>query len=267
MQNLQSLVPFLDELAEAASEAILPHFRTQMAITDKYEDKADGGIVSDIDPVTVADRNAEAAMRRLIEQRFPDHGIIGEEYGDDRPEAEHVWVLDPIDGTRAFICGLPLWGVLIGLRHHNTPVLGMVAQPHIGERFAGTGDAAWLTRAGRKTPLRIRECTGIAQATLSTTGPNMFSGEDLARFQAVAAECRLLRYGYDCYAYAMLAMGFIDCVVESSLKPFDIEPIIPIILGAGGIVTDWQGNPTPGNVQVIAAGDQRVIDEVAALLN
>ncbi len=143
----------------------------------------------------------------------------------------------------------------------------MIAQPHIGERFAGTGDAAWFARAGTKTPMKVRPCPAIGQAVLSATSPTMFSGSDLERFRAVEGTCRLLRYGYDCYAYAMLSMGFIDCIVEASLKPYDIEPIIPIIAGAGGIVTNWQGDDPAGSANIIAAGDTRVLDNVMELLN
>ncbi len=206
-------------------------------------------------------------MRELIGRRYPDHGIIGEEFDDDRPDAEHVWVLDPIDGTRAFICGLPLWGILIGLRHRGQPVLGMIAQPHIGERFVGTGDAAWMERNGDRRPIHVRPCPGIEQAVVSATSPTMFTGDDMTRFRAVESACRLLRYGYDCYAYAMTSMGFIDCIVEASLKPYDIDPIIPIIQGAGGSITDWQGESPTGKSNIIAAGDRRVLDDVLTLIN
>jgi len=260
MLPTHSLVPFLHELADAASAAILPRFRSQLVA----ETKAGGRLA--FDPVTEADREAEAAMRRLIGGRFPQHGIIGEEYGEERAEAECVWLLDPIDGTRAFICGLPLWGVLIGLRCAGRPVLGMVAQPYLGERFIGTGQAAWLERGGERRALHVRPCPALAQASLSTTAPDLFDAEEAARFQAVERRTRLVRYGYDCYAYAMLAMGFVDCVIEAGLRPYDIEPIVPIIAGAGGFVTDWTGEEKRGGGQVIAAGDRRVLDEALAEL-
>ncbi|MYZ47691.1 histidinol-phosphatase [Propylenella binzhouense] len=243
-------LPFLHELADAAGRAILPHFRAELAV----ENKAEAGF----DPVTIADRAAEAAMREMISRRFPDHGVIGEEYGPERTDAEFVWVLDPVDGTRAFISGLPLWGVLIGLKRAGEPMLGMVAQPYIGERFYGTGSEAWFERGSLRKPLRVRSCPGLSAATLSATSPTMFTAAERAQFGRLEREARLVRYGYDCYAYAMVAAGFVDCVVESGLGPYDIEPIVPIILGAGGRVTDWAGVPKRGGGQVLATGDARV---------
>ena len=261
---METYVAFMQQLATTAAATILPHFRTQLSVADK---SAGRSAIADFDPVTAADREAEAAMRSMIESRFPAHGIIGEEFGDRKPDADHVWIIDPIDGTRAFICGLPLWGTLIGLRHRGEPVMGMIAQPHIGERFVGYGDKAWMERNDLVTPMRTRECSGIGQAILSATSPTMFVGNNLQRFQQVEKSCRLLRYGYDCYAYAMVAMGLIDCVVEASLKPCDIDPIIPIIESAGGVITDWQGGSATGKDAVVAAGDRRVLDDVLALLN
>jgi histidinol phosphatase-like enzyme (inositol monophosphatase family) len=260
MRDLHSLIPFLHELADAASAAILPRFRSPMAAESKP-----GGRLP-FDPVTEADREAEAAMRRLIAGRFPGHGIVGEEYGDERVDAECVWVLDPIDGTRAFISGMPLWGVLIGLRCAGEPVLGMIAQPYLGERFIGTGDAAWLERGGERRPLKVRPCAALGEATLSTTSPDLFDRQELARYRAVEDRARLVRYGYDCYAYAMVAMGFVDCVIEAGLKPYDIEPIVPLIAGAGGFVTDWTGAEKQGGGRVVACGDRRVLEEALAQL-
>ncbi|SER43321.1 myo-inositol-1(or 4)-monophosphatase [Faunimonas pinastri] len=258
----ESLIPFLHELADAAGEAILPHFRTGLSVTDKGAATTDGVF----DPVTIADRNAETAMRELIARRFPEHGILGEEFGAENADAEWVWVLDPIDGTRAFISGLPLWGVLIGLRHQGVPTLGMVAQPYIGERFYGSAEGAWVERNGERRPIRTRACSGLAEATLSTTMPQLFVGDEQDRYRAVERSVRLTRYGYDCYAYAMVASGFIDCVIESGLKPYDIEPIIPVIRGAGGFVTDWAGQDKTGGGQVLAAGDRRVLDAALEML-
>lgn len=260
MTDTHSLIPFMHELADAAAAAILPRFRSELVAEAKP-----GGRHA-FDPVTEADREAEAAMRRLIHSRFPGHGIIGEEYGEERAEAECVWLLDPIDGTRAFICGLPLWGVLIGLRCAGRPVIGMVAQPYLGERYVGTGEEAWLERGGERRALRVRACPELAEATLSTTAPDLFDAGETARFQAVERRAKLVRYGYDCYAYAMVAMGFVDCVVEAGLRAFDIEPIVPIVTGAGGFVTDWTGAEKRGGGQVVAAGDRRVLEEALAVL-
>jgi len=214
------------------------------------------------DPVTEADRGAEKVMRRLINEHNPDHGILGEEFGAENTDADYVWVLDPIDGTRAFISGLPLWGVLIGLRHQGRPVSGMVAQPYLGERFFGDAAGAWLDRCGETRQIKTRACASISDMTLSTTTPEHFSPPELSAFRRVEDEARLCRYGYDCYAYMMVAMGFIDCVIETELNPYDIEPIIPIIESAGGRVTDWQGKPYSGGGQVVAVGDERLQEPI-----
>src|SRR5579863_116748 len=203
---------FVDRLAQVSGEVILPFFRSTIGA----EDKSRGGV---FDPVTEADRGAEAAMRRLIAQTFPAHGVIGEEYGQDRPDAEYVWVLDPIDGTKSFISGLPTWGTLIGLTHRGRPAYGMMAQPFTRERFYGDGARArwrglalprgdsangeWTTRT-----LRTRACASLAEATLMTTSPLLFNDEDRAAYQRVEKPTRLVRYGGDCYAYCMLASGF-----------------------------------------------------------
>ena len=245
--DLDDLAAFAGTLADAAGSAILPHFRQSIAVHDKAGQ-------DDFDPVTEADRAGEAAMRRLIEDRFPDHGIVGEEF-DDKPSASGLsWVLDPIDGTRAFICGLPLWGTLIALADGGRPVLGVVDQPYLKERFVGMGASATLN--GR--PLRTRACGDLGQAALSTTGIAWFTPAEQAAFLAVEARARLTRYGYDCYAYCMVAHGFLDLVVEAGLQPYDIQALIPIIEGAGGVVTDWSGGDAAGGGQIIAAGDRRV---------
>lgn len=252
MQDAQVFLPFLHELAELAGRTILPFFRQPLAAESKGAGR--------FDPVTEADRRAERAMRDLIVRRFPEHGVVGEEYGAERPEAEHVWLLDPIDGTRAFIAGLPLWGVLIGLRREGEPVLGMIAQPYLGERFYGSPAGSFLERGGERRRLAARPCASLAAATLSTTAPDLFSAEEEARYRRVEREARLVRYGYDCYAYAMVALGFVDCVVEAGLGAHDIEPIVPIVAGAGGFATDWSGRPKRGGGQVVVAGDRRVLD-------
>jgi histidinol-phosphatase len=248
------LIPFLDELADAASQAIMPHFRARTAV----ENKAGSGF----DPVTVADRDAEAAMRKLIASRWPDHGVVGEEYGEDRPGAEMVWVLDPIDGTRAFISGLPVWGTLIGLRHNGRPVLGMMVQPFTGERFSGDGTSAWYSGSGGKVALRTRPCAVLAEAALFTTSPKLFEGSDLAAYERVEAKVKLARYGLDCYGYCMVAAGHGDCVVEAGLKPHDIVALIPIIEGAGGWVTNWDGGPAAGGGRIVASGDPRLHEQL-----
>ena len=245
---------FLDSLADAAAAAILPLFRTRLAI----EDKGKAGF----DPVTLADRAAEAAMRKLIGEDYPAHGIVGEEYGPEKEDAEFVWVLDPIDGTRSFITGLPLWGVLIGLLHKGVPVLGMMAQPFTGERFAGDGTEAWLTRNGGRHPLATRTCAEISAAALLTTSPNIFAAGDREAYQRVEGSVRLARYGTDCYGYCMVAAGHADLVVEAGLQPYDIVALIPIIEGAGGRVSNWDGGSAAAGGRVVASGDARLHDIV-----
>jgi myo-inositol-1(or 4)-monophosphatase len=245
---------FLDSLADAAAAAILPLFRTRLAI----EDKGKAGF----DPVTLADRAAEAAMRKLIGEDYPAHGIVGEEYGPEREDAEFVWVLDPIDGTRSFITGLPLWGVLIGLLHKGVPVLGMMAQPFTGERFAGDGTEAWLTRNGGRHALATRACGEISAAALLTTSPYIFAAGDREAYQRVEGSVRLARYGTDCYGYCMVAAGHADLVVEAGLQPYDIVALIPIIEGAGGRVSNWDGGSAAAGGRVVASGDARLHDIV-----
>jgi histidinol phosphatase-like enzyme (inositol monophosphatase family) len=251
---------FVEALATHSGEAILPFFRTSLAALDKSSDGA-------FDPVTEADRAGEVVMRRMIKANFPSHGIVGEEFGVERGDAEYVWVLDPIDGTKAFICGLPIWGTLIGLARHGRPVYGMLHQPFSRERFNGDGKASsYRGPAGPRT-LRVRDCVEIAAAILTTTHPSMMAPAERQRFDRLEARAKLSRYGGDCYAYAMLAAGHIDLVVEAGLKPYDIVAIIPIVEGAGGVITSWQGTDASGGGTVIAAGDRRVHQEALAILN
>jgi histidinol phosphatase-like enzyme (inositol monophosphatase family) len=242
---------FVDELATVSGQAILPFFRTTIAA----EDKSRGGA---FDPVTEADRAGEAAMRQLIKRSFPTHGIVGEEFGAERADADYVWVLDPIDGTRAFIAGLPTWGTLIGLSRAGRPVFGMMHQPFTGERFFGDGGSATIRGPGGERRLRTRRCASLGDAVLSTTSPKLFSGDELRAYDRVESVARLARYGCDCYAYCMLAAGHIDLVIESGLKPYDIVALIPIIEGAGGIVTTWNGTSAADGGSIVAAGDRRV---------
>ena len=249
---------FLDKLADAAAAAILPHFRTPMVVKNKG--------AAGFDPVTIADQAAETAMRRLIAERFPDDGVIGEELPAERPDAEHVWVLDPIDGTRAFIAGIPVWGTLIGLMSKGVPELGMMAQPFTGERFAGDGKTAWYTGPGGPRALATRRCAGLAEAVLFTTSPFLFDAAEEPAYRRLESAARLTRYGCDCYAFAMLAAGFVDIVVEAGLKPYDIVALIPIIDGAGGRVTTWDGGPAAGGGRIVATGDPRLHDTVLRAL-
>ena len=242
---------FVERLATAAGDAILPFFRTTLSIEDK-------GSAHGFDPVTAADRAAEAAMRALIRKNFPDHGIIGEEYGNERTDAEYVWALDPIDGTKSFICGLPVWGTLIALTRAGEPVYSMMHQPFTREQFTGDGVAASYRGPAGTRSLRARRCASLADATLSTTSPLLMNEAEVKLFRKVEQAVRLSRYGGDCYAYCMLAAGHVDLVIEAGLKLYDVLPLIPIIKGAGGIITTWDGGPAKSGGRIIAAGDARV---------
>ncbi|MBR1121333.1 histidinol-phosphatase [Bradyrhizobium lablabi] len=251
---------FIGRLATASGETILPFFRTSLSIDNKSSSH-------DFDPVTEADRAAEAVMRRLIKANFPQHGIVGEEFGSEREDAEYVWVLDPIDGTKSFIAGFPIWGTLIALLHKGTPVYGMMHQPYIGERFSGDNGMASYTGPTGVRRLTVRRCASLKDATSYTTSPLLMNAADRAQFAKVEAEVKLTRYGGDCYSYCMLAAGHLDLVVETELKPYDIAALIPIVNGAGGIVTDWDGKPAQSGGRIVAAGDPRVHEEALKLLN
>jgi myo-inositol-1(or 4)-monophosphatase len=250
---------FVDELATVAGEAVRPFFRTTLGV----ENKGKGGL---FDPVTAADRAAEQAMRSLIRKAFPQHGIVGEEFKDEEANAAYVWVLDPIDGTKSFISGMPAWGTLIGLLKNGLPVYGMMHQPFIGERFTGDGASARYRGPAGDRRLNVRACASLSEATLFTTSPLLMSKEERGLFETVQAKARLARYGGDCYAYCMIAAGFVDLVVETGLKPHDIVALIPIIEGAGGIITNWSGKAATGGGRIVAAGDKRVHVEALKLL-
>jgi len=252
-------VSFVDRLATVSGETILPFFRTALAV----ENKQAGGF----DPVTAADHAAEEAMRALIRQNFPAHGIVGEEGGAERTDAEYIWVLDPIDGTKSFIAGMPAWGTLIGLMRFGEPVFGMMHQPFIGERFSGDGGAARYRGPAGDRDLGVRKCAGLDEAVLFTTSPLLMNEADRASFRKVENAVKLSRYGGDCYAYCMLAAGLIDLIVETEIKPHDIVPLIPIIAGAGGVVTTWENGPAQAGGRIVVAGDARVHRAALDILN
>lgn len=241
---------FVDHLAGASGETILPFFRTALAV----DNKKTGGF----DPVTAADRAAEQAMRALIRQNFPGHGVVGEEYGAEHTDAEYVWVLDPIDGTKSFITGMVAWGTLIGLMRFGEPVFGMMNQPFTGEKFSGDGGAASYRGPAGSRDLHVRACASLEGAILSTTSPLLMNESDCAAFGRVENKVKLSRYGGDCYAYCMLAAGLIDLIIETEIKSYDIVPLIPVIAGAGGIVTTWENGPAQDGGRIVAAGDARV---------
>jgi myo-inositol-1(or 4)-monophosphatase len=250
---------FVDQLATASGDTILPFFRTALAVENKK--------TAGFDPVTAADRAAENAMRALIRKHFPAHGILGEEYESENPDAEYIWVLDPIDGTKSFIAGMVAWGTLIGLCRLGEPVYGMMHQPFTRERFFGDGGAARYRGPAGNRELRVRSCDSLKDAVMFTTSPLLMNEADRARFKRVEDKVKLSRYGGDCYAYCMLAAGQIDLIIETELKTHDIVALIPIINGAGGIVTTWEGGPPQAGGRIVVAGDKRVHAAALEVLN
>ncbi|HXQ66325.1 MAG TPA: histidinol-phosphatase [Alphaproteobacteria bacterium] len=245
------------QLADESGEIILRYFRSDLAVHDK----------ADLSPVTIADREAETAMRRRIETHFPDHGIIGEEHGAKNPGAPYVWVLDPIDGTKSFITGKPLFGTLIALLHEGRAILGVINHPALHERWTGArGSPSLFNGAAAKT----RACESLAKAVVYTTSPYMFaSAEDAAAYERVRTKAKLALFGTDCYGYGLVASGFADLVVEAGLKLYDYCALIPVLEGAGGVISDWRGLPLGlhSDGRVLAAGDARAHREALRLLS
>lgn len=280
---------FVNELAQISGEIILPFFRSSLGIENK-------SIGFGFDPVTEADRAAESILRRHIKEAFPTHGIIGEEFGAENEDAEYVWILDPIDGTRSFMSGLPMWGTLIGLLHHGRPCYGFMHQPFTRETFSGDGQKSYwngldihtfsshkfsistssslpISHPKHETQegfiersLRTRPCESLELATLMTTHPKLL-GEGLSSFHKVEEKVRLSLYGGDCYAYCLLAAGHIDLIIEYGLKAYDIAPLIPIIQGAGGIITTWDGKDAANGGAILAAGDKKIHESAMNLLH
>jgi len=259
-EGFDSRLAFAHRLADAAGELIRPYFRKRIEVADK-------GPAGFYDPVTEADRRAEETIRELIRAHYPQDGILGEEFGEVRGTSGYRWVLDPIDGTRAFIAGQPLWGTLIALEHRGKPVLGILDQPFLRERFVGTGAQAILSQPGGTSELRTRSCPSLSDAVICTTHPMLhFNEKEREQYFRVERACRLSRYGGDCYAYALIAMGFVDLVIETDLKRWDVAAIIPIIEGAGGVVSDWHGDSVIDGGNIVAAGDARVHAQAVNLL-
>ncbi|MHA1107687.1 MAG: histidinol-phosphatase [Alphaproteobacteria bacterium] len=252
----QQLIDFAGRLADSAGRVVRHYFRAPLDVDSK----------ADHSPVTIADREAEQAMRTLIESNWPEHGIVGEEFGSSHADAEHVWVLDPIDGTRAFITGKPMFGTLIALLQDGKPIIGVIDQPVSGERWVGaTGRPTIFNGAAAAT----RRCADLGGAILNATTPDMFKGRDSARFGALGAAAMETHYGGDCYAYGLLASGFMDIIAEADLKPYDFCALIPVVEGAGGIITDWQGRALDlaSDGRVIAAGDAAVHLQAVEILS
>jgi histidinol phosphatase-like enzyme (inositol monophosphatase family) len=259
MTAAQDDIAFIHRLADAAGAVIRPYFRRKIEVIDKGK--------TGFDPVTAADKGAEETIRALIARERPEDGILGEEFGRLEGSSGRLWVIDPIDGTRAFITGNTQWGTLIALNEGGKPVLGLLDQPVLHERFLGTAAGSELISPEGTTKLATRPCAALAEAAVMTTHPwDYFTAPEQEAYFRLAKAARLSRFGGDCYAYGLLAMGFVDLVVESGLKPWDIQALIPIVEGAGGLVTDWQGKPCTEGGRVIAAGDKRLHAEALKYL-
>jgi histidinol phosphatase-like enzyme (inositol monophosphatase family) len=249
----------LHEAAAAAAEVTLKLFRSGLAVDNKLH----GGF----DPVTEADRGAELAIRAVIERHFPDHAIVGEEWDDKASTSEHAWIIDPIDGTRAFICGVPVWGTLIGLTSKGRAVAGMMAQPFTDETFFAVPGRAFYRRGTTELPLRTSAVTDLKRAKLTSTSPDLFEVGDLPPlWRRLRGAVLQARYGLDCYGYCLLALGQVDLVVEPGLKQVDIAPLIPIIEAAGGVVTDFDGNSAENGGNCIAAATKELHAAALAIL-
>jgi len=250
------LIDTIDAACEAAARETLRRFRQNTSITNKLQ--------SGFDPVTEADRDAETAIRAVLQDAFPDHGIVGEEHGSHAPHAEWQWIIDPIDGTRAFISGLPVWGTLIGLYWRGKPFAGVLDQPFTGERFLAYTDQSGQkisqvsVRGEQPSQNRTRDTQALSDAVLMTTSPRIFSPEDSTRYDRLEKDIKLARYGCDCYAYGMLAAGHVDLVVESGLHIYDIAALIPLIENAGGVVTNWDGQDASKGGSILAAANPRL---------
>lgn len=254
------LIATAHEMADAARAAILPHFRAAGLTAETKAEQS-------FDPVTIADRAAETAMRAVLAERRPADAIFGEEHGASAGSSGLTWVLDPIDGTRGFVAGTPTWGVLIAVGDDTGPQFGIVDQPYIGERFAGGFGVAEMSGPLGTRPLGVRTGVPLSEALIFTTFPEVGTSEEGAAFHRVARHCRLTRYGMDCYAYALLAAGHVDLVIEAGLHIYDIQGPLAVIQAAGGIVTNWQGGPAHEGGQVVAAASQELHQDAMKLLN
>ena len=259
-EELAELRTFALELAEVSSAAILPHFRTATNIDNKEAE--------DFDPVTIADKEAERVMRDLIEQRYPDHGIFGEEFGKKKGSSPYTWILDPIDGTRSFIFGSVTWATLIGLSYDSTPVVGAMNQPYVGECFYGSKDGAFCRHQGKDHKLKVRPAASLSEAHVTTTAPALYNTPRKAAFlDRMRSTARQIRYDGDAYFFSLLAAGHIDVALDAGLQAYDIAALIPIIEAAGGIVTTWDRKSAANGGDIIAAASRDLYEEALALLD
>jgi len=251
--DLAPFLAFAHRLADAARGETMTRWAAGCAVEGKA-----GAL--DFDPVTEADRAGERAMREMIEAAWPDHGIAGEEYGEKAGAGRYVWSLDPVDGTRSFICGLPSWTTLIALLDEGRPVVGIIDAPALGERYAASGAAGFLHTAGRDAPLRTSGCTALAEARLSTTDPFILGDAGFDAFGRLRRAARTTRYGLDAYGYARLAAGSLDLVVEACLKPHDYNALIPVVEAAGGVIGNWKGGADLLEGRTIAAASSELFE-------
>ncbi len=256
----QDLIRVANAMADAARRIILPRFRD----VDLAADNKQAG--HGYDPVTIADREAEAAMRAILARARPDDAVLGEELGHSAGTSGLTWVLDPIDGTRGFVTGTPTWGVLIAVGGEAGPELGIIDQPYIGERFIGGFGRAWMQGPQGRRALATRATARLSEARLFSTFPEIGSDTERARFAALAQRVQMTRFGMDCYAYALLAAGHVDLVVEAGLHPHDVHAPIALIRAAGGVVTDWQGGPAHHGGRVLAAANPALHEQALAVL-
>ena len=251
---------FIHELARVSGEAALPFFRNCQDVEDKPGKTG-------FDPVTRADREAEKVMRDMISQVYPGHNIKGEEFGFEDKNSDFTWILDPIDGTRSFIIGMPVWGTVIGLLWRGQAIAGGMSQPYIGEVFSGDGRSASLTSSQGKSILQTRSCELTSEAVMATTDPRLFETDaDRSALKHLEGATRMSRYGGDCYFFAMLASGQIDIVVETGLADYDIAGLIPIVEGAGGVITTWEGGNAAAGGRVVAAGNRSLHEQATDIL-
>ncbi|MGZ8313310.1 MAG: inositol monophosphatase family protein [Allosphingosinicella sp.] len=260
IEESRTLADFAATLADAARAVTLPGAAASLPCENKAKGRA-------FDPVTEADRGAERAMRGLIEARYPEHGIFGEELAARPAQGELAWSLDPIDGTRAFICGMPGWTTLIALLERGEPVIGLIDAPRLDERYVGTPEGSWLVSPEGQLPISVSGCATLAEARLSTTDPYLFHGAEADAFERLRRSVRTVRYGFDAYAYARLAAGWIDVVAESGLSPHDLNALVPVVRGAGGVIGNWAGGNDLSAGQLLAAANRDLFDQTVEILN
>jgi histidinol phosphatase-like enzyme (inositol monophosphatase family) len=265
VQDLSEYVNFFHTLAQVTEPFLLEKFRAPTPLTVDDKGATSG---SAFDPVTEADRHAETLLRAFITKHYPTHGILGEEHPPYQPHAPWIWTLDPIDGTRAFITGIPLWGTLVALSYEGIPQVGMINQPYLQERYIGTAQGSFLRSPREVQSLKTRPAVTPAHALGTCTTPDMFKTDfEKSAFQNISHKTRQIRYGTDCYGYAMLALGQVDFVCEASLAPYDVRALIPLIEGAGGVITTWSGESATDGGQILASSSPQLHEELLTILN